>query len=176
MATTDVRTDACRVDAVRVRIDNPSGLDITLFANESVPVDRASLAEVGTLSGIADTLGELNRVRFFGDVEAEIRRCVLTPDFHKGAGIPVGTVIDAHGFVIPRCAGTDIGCGMRLIVTDMTREEFERLGMRLDGILRHAFFEGGRDMPMDPRAGRQCCVKGLPGSKFRHPPAASGVV
>jgi hypothetical protein len=83
---TDVRVDASRVDAVRVRIDTPSGLDIQLFANESVPVDRASLAEVGTLSGIADTLEELNRVRFFGDVEAEIRRCVLTPNFHKGAG------------------------------------------------------------------------------------------
>src|SRR6516162_2190978 len=87
MASTDVRVDACRVDAVRVRIDNPSGPDIELFANESVPVDGASLAEEGTLSGIADTIGELNRIRFFGDVEAEIRRCVLTPDFHKGDGI-----------------------------------------------------------------------------------------
>ena len=173
MALPDVRIDACRIDAVRVRIDNPSGLDIELFANESVPVDRASLAEVGTLSGIADTIGELNRIRFFGDVEAEIRRCVLTPDFHKGAGIPVGTVMDAHGFVIPRCAGTDIGCGMRLIVTDLAREEFERLGMRLDGILRHAFFEGGRDMPMDPPSRAAALREGAPGLKV--PPSAGGI-
>ena len=163
MAAADVRVDAYRVDAVRVRIDNPSGLDIELFANESVPVDRASLAEVGTLSGIADTIGELNRIRFFGDVEAEIRRCVLTPDFHKGAGIPVGTVMDAHGFVIPRCAGTDIGCGMRLIVTDMAREEFERLGMRLDGILRMRFSKADATRRWTPRAGRRCCEKGLRG-------------
>jgi tRNA-splicing ligase RtcB len=173
MAAADVRIDACRIDAVRVRIDNTSGLDIELFANESVPVDRASLAQVGTLSGIADTIGELNRIRFFGDVEAEIRRCVLTPDFHKGAGIPVGTVMDAHGFVIPRCAGTDIGCGTRLIVTDLAREEFERLGMRLDGILRHAFFEGGRDMPMDPPSRAAALREGAPGLKV--PPSAGGI-
>jgi RNA-splicing ligase RtcB len=172
MAMTD-RVDACRVDAVRVRIDTPSGLDIQLFANASVPVDRASLAEVGTLSAIAGTLETLNRVRFFGDVEADIRRCVLTPDFHKGAGIPVGTVIDARGFVIPRCAGTDIGCGMRLVVTDMTRDEFERLGTRLDGILRHAFFQGGRDIPMDP-AGRAAVLReGAPG--LRAPRSGGGI-
>src|ERR1700683_1346912 len=158
MSKIDVRVDVRGVDGVRVRIDTPSGLDILLFAKESVPVDRASLAEVGTLSGIADTLEGLNRARFFGDFRGDIRRCVLTPDFHKGAGIPVGTVIDAHGFVIPRCAGTDIGCGMRLVVTDMTREEFERAGARLDRILRHAFFEGGREIPMDP-AGRAAALR-----------------
>lgn len=173
MVNTDIRVDADRIDAVQVRIDTPSGLDIQLFAKESVPVDRASLAEVGTLSGIADTLEELNRIRFFGDIDAAIRRCVLTPDFHKGAGIPVGTVIDAHGFVIPRCAGTDIGCGMRLVVTDMTRDEFERLGSRLDGTLRHAFFEGGRDIPMDP-GGRAAVLRvGAPGLKA--PPDGGGL-
>jgi hypothetical protein len=61
---------ANRVDGVRVRLDTPSGLDIQLFAKEAVPVDRASLAEVGTLSEIADTIAALNHVRYFGDVEA----------------------------------------------------------------------------------------------------------
>src|SRR5215831_10411319 len=52
MSTTNTRVEAHRLDAARVRIDTPSGLDIALFANEQVPVDRASLAEIGTLSGI----------------------------------------------------------------------------------------------------------------------------
>jgi hypothetical protein len=43
------RVETHRVDGVRVRLDTPSGLDIQLFAKEAVPVDRASLAEVGTL-------------------------------------------------------------------------------------------------------------------------------
>jgi hypothetical protein len=59
MTKIDVRVDARRVDSVRVRIDTPSGLDIQLFAKASVPVDRASLTEVGALSGIADSLAEL---------------------------------------------------------------------------------------------------------------------
>jgi tRNA-splicing ligase RtcB len=167
------RVNASRVDDVRVRLDTPSGLDIQLFAKEAVPVDRASLAEVATLSEIADTIAGLNRVRYFGDFEGEIRRCVLTPDFHKGAGIPVGTVIDAHGFVIPRCAGTDIGCGMRLIATDMTRDEFKGLGARLDGILRHAFFEGGRDIPMDAAGRASMLRQGAPGVKA--PPGGGGI-
>lgn len=158
MPTPSNRVEATRIDAVRVRIDNPSGLDVQLFANERVPVDRASLAEVGTLCGMLDTIHDLNRARFFGDFEADIRRCVLTPDFHKGAGIPVGTVIDARGFVAPRTAGTDIGCGMRLLATDLSREEFERMGGRLDTLLRHAFFEGGRDIPLD-EAGRAAMLR-----------------
>src|SRR5438045_9566429 len=128
MSNTTPRVDAQRVDAVRVRIDTPSGLDITLFANEHVPVDRASLAEVGTLSGIADTIEELNRERFFGDLGAQIRRCVLTPDFHKGAGIPVGTVLDASGRVVPRRPGTDDRCGIRHLAPDVTRDDGERAG------------------------------------------------
>ena len=79
MAAADVRVDACLVDAVRVRIENPSGLDIELFANESVPVDRASLAEVGTFSLIADTIGELNRIRFFGEDIDQAPRALHLP-------------------------------------------------------------------------------------------------
>ncbi|MBK7997119.1 MAG: RtcB family protein [Blastocatellia bacterium] len=48
---------------------------------------------------------------------------ILTPDFHKGSGIPVGTVVDAQGFVIPQAIGNDICCGMRLSVTDLTQDE-----------------------------------------------------
>jgi len=62
---------------------------------------------------------------------------------------------------------------MRLIVTDMKREEFERLGMRLDGILRHAFFEGGRDMPMDPTSRAAVLREGAPGLKVS--PSAGGI-
>lgn len=158
MKPDETRVSAVRLDATRLRIDTPSGLDIALFANADVPIDRPSLDEIGTLSAIAETLDALNQQRFFGDLAAEIRRCVLTPDFGKGAGIPVGTVIDARGFVLPRCTGTDIGCGMRLVTTDLTRDDFERLSPRLDSILRHAFFEGGRGIAMDP-AGRAAILR-----------------
>lgn len=130
-----------RIDANRISVVTPSGLDITLFANEQVPIDRGSIAEIATISGIASTVQYLNGLRYFGDVDAVLRRAVLTPDFHKGPGIPIGTVLDVDGFVLPRCAGSDIGCGMRLIMTDIHRDEFDRM-VGLDAILRYRFFEG----------------------------------
>jgi tRNA-splicing ligase RtcB len=139
-----------RLDQNRIRI--LSDLEIVLFANEQVPVDRASLQETLTISEIKATIAALNRLRFFGDYDAAINRAVLTPDFHKGSGIPIGTVLDADGLVLPQCVGTDVSCGMRLITTDMTREDFARC-VNLENILRHAFFEGGRDIPFS-EAGR----------------------
>src|SRR6185437_13562880 len=103
------------------RLQTDSGLDIILFANEQVPVDRASLQEVQTISEIKTLIESLNQISFFGDYPAKLDRAVLTPDFHKGAGIPIGTVLDADGFVLPKTAGTDIGCGMRLLATTILR-------------------------------------------------------
>lgn len=153
-----------RLDKNRVRIITESDLDIILFANEQVPVDRASLAEAATISEIKTTIETLRKVSFFGDYDAEIHRVVLTPDFHKGAGIPVGTVIDADGFVMPKTAGSDIGCGMRLITTDLSREDFGNCA-NLDKILRHAFFQGGHDIPMSEEGREGMLREGVIGLK-----------
>lgn len=144
-----------RLDLNRIKID--SDLDVVLFANEDVPIDRASIQEIATILEIDATINSLNRLDFFGDYPAKLHRSVLTPDFHKGPGIPVGTVLDADGFVLPRTAGTDIGCGMRLITTTMTHDDFNRCE-NLDNILRHSFFEGGRDIPFD-EAGRTSMLR-----------------
>ena len=148
----------CRLDAHRVQIINPNGVDVTLFANADVPVDRRSVAEIVSFTGIARTLDELGRVGFFGPRGARVARMVLTPDFHRGAGIPVGTVVDAQGFVLPRAIGRDIGCGMRLLATDVTLEEFRALGGALDRRLRAVFFEGDRGIPLS-RAQREAIFR-----------------
>ena len=140
-----------RLDANRVRVNTPNGLDITLFANERVFLDPASVDEIRAFSTLAGTLTALNTAGFFGDAPAHLERIVLTPDFHRGAGIPVGAVLDARGFVLPKAVGSDIGCGMRLLTTDITGAEFARLGDDLDRRLRYIFFEGGRNIPMSPR-------------------------
>jgi tRNA-splicing ligase RtcB len=152
-----------RLDAERIRIRAPQHIDITLFANDRVFLDPASVDEIIAFSGLADTLATLNGSGFFGDAPARIGRIVLTPDFHRGAGIPVGTVLDARGFVLPKAVGTDIGCGMRLLATDITEAEFTGLGDDLDRRLRHIFFEGGRDIPMSPAQRTAMLREGLPG-------------
>jgi tRNA-splicing ligase RtcB len=138
-----------RLDANRLRVHTRGGLDIVLYANESVFLDAASVDEIVSFATITDTLAALNRHGAFADVEARLERVVLTPDFHRGAGIPVGTVLDARGFVLPKAVGTDIGCGMRLLATDIAAEEIARLdGDALDARLRYVFFEGGRNIPL----------------------------
>lgn len=137
-----------RLDTNRVRLQTDSGLDIILFANEQVPVDRASLQEVQTISEIKMTIESLNQINFFGDYPAKLHRAVLTPDFHKGAGIPIGTVLDADGFVLPRTAGTDIGC------VDADTEYLSS-----DGWHRIVDYDGGLVMQYDPTTGHGNLVK-----------------
>lgn len=137
-----------RLDANRVRVCASNDVDITLFANQRVFLDPASVDEIRIFATLSDTLAALNTSGFFADAPARLDRIVLTPDFHRGAGIPVGTVLDARNFVLPKAVGTDIGCGMRLMTIDVTDAEFARLGDNLDRRLRHIFFEGGRNIPM----------------------------
>ena len=153
-----------RIDANTIALsDEESDFDITLFANKDVEIDRNSIAETRNLFGIRKTLRSLNSVDFFGDVKGDLKRCLLTPDFHKGAGIPVGTVMETIGCVIPRSAGTDVGCGMRLVIASMTRDEFASLSDAIDHKLRHAFFEGGADIPMSQESREAMLRDGMPG-------------
>ena len=101
-----------RLDAHRLRVRAQDDLDIVLYANEQVFLDAASVDEIRSFATITATLAALNAHGYFADVKARLDRIVLTPDFHRGAGIPVGTVLDARGFVLPKAVGTDIGCGM----------------------------------------------------------------
>lgn len=43
----------------------------------------------------------------------------LMPDTHAGMGMPIGGVIAADGVIIPHAVGSDIGCGMIFIQTDI---------------------------------------------------------
>ncbi len=141
-----------RVDATRLRIDNLQGVPITLFANDDIPVDAGAVEELLEFVSLQETLDSLSGIASFWNGEpGRLASVVVTPDFHRGSGIPIGTVTDARGFVIPRVVGNDVCCGMRLIVTDLTRSEVEPLLDRLAGPLRASFFEGRRNIPMSPR-------------------------
>lgn len=150
-----------RLDPYRVRIE-ASTRSIQLFASPEVYVDRKSVDEILAFAALDKTLDDLRRIGFI-DADAGIERIILTPDFHKGAGIPIGTVFRSQGFAIPRSIGSDGGCGMRFLMTDVSRDEFDSLGNKLDHILRYIFFEGGRNIPLS-RQQREAIFKvGIPG-------------
>jgi tRNA-splicing ligase RtcB len=140
-----------RTDATRLDVPNPHGVPVTLFANDEIPVEPDAIEQLLGFVAVEGTVRALHRARFFGDAEARLRRVVVTPDFHRGSGIPVGTVAEAEGFVVPQAVGNDVCCGMRLLVTDLGRDEMNRLLPSLEGNLREVFFRGRRDIPMSPR-------------------------
>jgi tRNA-splicing ligase RtcB len=146
-----------RVDAVRVQIKNPQQVPVTLFARQDVPVEADGVEELLNFVSLQDTLSAIEEKQragaiapFFGENGARLEEVVVTPDFHKGAGIPVGTVAKARGFVVPAAVGSDVCCGMRLLVTDASREEIAPKMVPLLARLRAIFFQGARDIPMSP--------------------------
>ena len=158
MSVTNLQSLVQRVDETTSNLPNPHGVPITLFANRDVPIELEAVEQaLGFVSvqGTIDDIWERQRAGtvepFWGDQPGRLQRVVLTPDFHRGGGIPVGTVGEARGFVVPQAVGNDVCCGMRLLVTDITRDE---LAPHLDTIhrpLREVFFQGKREIPMSPR-------------------------
>lgn len=130
-----------RVSETCLTLTHESDFPVRLFATPEVPLERRAVAELAGVLDIARLAQQL-------DPAAQLRRVALTPDFHKGAGIPVGTVLQTEGFVVPQAIGNDIGCGMRLHRTGLTRQDLEPHWNALEAKLRHLFFEGGRDLAL----------------------------
>jgi tRNA-splicing ligase RtcB len=151
-----------------VRVLHPS-IDIRLFANESVSVEADAFEQLFEFTDVARAIEDVRAlevhgdVPFFGDAEVAIERIVLTPDFHRGYGIPVGTVIRAKNIVIPKAIGNDVCCGMRLLTTDLPAEALEPHWVEIQKRLRAIFFQGERDIPMSPRQREATLRYGLPG-------------
>jgi tRNA-splicing ligase RtcB (3'-phosphate/5'-hydroxy nucleic acid ligase) len=161
---------ARRIDATRIRIDNANGVPVTLFAKQELNIEPEAIEQLlgfvsleGTLRAIETAEAAGRCAPFWGDAPGRLRAVVLTPDFHRGGGIPIGTVADAEHFVVPQAVGNDVCCGMRLLGTDVRRDELTPLLPRLQERLRALYFEGQRDIPMSPRQREALLRDGLPG-------------
>ncbi len=125
-------------------LPNPN-VPISVIASPAVPVERAAVVELDSFAEIADTVVALRADHpELLDGDAAVEQIVCTPDFHKGAGIPIGTVAVTRGFAIPQAVGNDVGCGMRLVATDLRADEVRANLDQFDHAARHVFFEGGR--------------------------------
>ncbi len=156
-----------RRDETTLSIANAHGVPVTLFANRDVPVELEAVEQALDFVSLQGTVNEIwSRERdggdvFWGDAAGKLNRVVLTPDFHRGAGIPVGTVAEVDGFVVPQAVGNDVCCGMRLLVTDVTRDELAGHLDALEAPLRGVFFRGQRDIPMSSRQREALLKEGL---------------
>ena len=128
-----------REDDNWIRIDNNFNVDAVILANDQVLIDRSTYTEIEDFLALSNSLKEL-------DKSIELSKVVFSPDLHKGSGIPVGTTAKFSGCVIPKAIGTDIGCGMQLMVIDVSPLVIRN--KELDQHLRYRFFEGGRNIEM----------------------------
>jgi tRNA-splicing ligase RtcB len=155
--------DAC------YRVDNPQGLDVKLFANSEVFIEKDGFQQLFRFLDVARAVAEVReaeragKLTYFGDADARVDKVVLTPDFHKGSFVPVGTVVRSHHFAIPQAIGNDICCGMRLLVTDLPVEALDPHWPEIQKRLRAIFFAGERNIPMSPRQREAVLRDGLPG-------------
>jgi len=161
-----------RLDQVRLRLMHPHQVPVTLFARPEVPLEMKAVTELLQVLQVVDTLTRLRQqAPDFLDAQACLERVAVTPDFHKGSGIPIGTVLATRGFIVPQAIGNDINCGMRLHTTHLTQAQVvERLD-ELEHKLRYLFFEGGRNIPMTRNQRQALCQEGLLGLLGAVPPA-----
>jgi tRNA-splicing ligase RtcB len=148
-----------RVDSTRLKVVNNFGVDATLFAGDGVPVESAAVSELLAMLQLKETVervAEKSPSSFRED--PVIERVAVTPDFHKAAGIPVGTVLATRGFVVPQAIGNDINCGMRVHVTSLPADAVAGKLDDLESACRRIYFEGGRNIPMS-RSQREAMLK-----------------
>ncbi len=111
---------------------------------------------------ITDLANALPTPEALAEKNARLCAVATTPDFHPGKPVPVGVIADVEGAVLPHMIGSDIGCGMRMLVLhDVSPDELST--PQLDWHLRHLFFQGGRDIALTGWDRHAILREGLPG-------------
>ena len=88
-----------------------------------------------------------------------VRQAVGFPDLHPGKGSPVGAAFVTEGVIYPHLIGGDIGCGMALFKTDLSR----RSAARVDG---WAKLEFNLEHPWDESVGDFLAARDLESTEF----------
>lgn len=135
-----------------------------IYANEQVPIDSESVNELVEMLEVQNTADKMYAAcpEMFTE-KPEVLNVSLSPDFHKGSGIPIGTSLLTKGMAIPQCVGNDINCGVKLLAINLTRKDVSGKLDQLEPILRRIYFEGGRSIPLSQKQRRHIITKGVVG-------------
>ncbi len=143
------------VDTLDRRHVTVSGHVVTQFVAASEPPREYQKA----LRDLAEALPAPDELARHG---ARLDTIITTPDFHPGKPVPVGVVADLEGAVMPHFIGSDIGCGMRMLVLDGSVAD-ALAAPDLERHLRHLFFQGGRDIALTGAQRAAVLREGVPG-------------
>lgn len=123
----------------RIRLVGQAGFpQAEVLLPADLPVEAKALKQLAQLAALRHPDG------------SGVERAYATPDFHPGdSGVAIGSVIRTRDLLVPAAVGTDINCGMRLHVFDVSLDAF--LSRRDDFVerMKGDFFFGKRDLPFD---------------------------
>ena len=116
---------------------NPDGVTAEVLLPDGFPLSRKAAEQLA---------------RFAAASHPEGGRTIAaraTPDFHAGSHVPVGAVVaTSPDMLVPEAIGTDINCGMRLHVVELSLDRFMARKAELIADLRGDLLLGTRDLPM----------------------------
>jgi tRNA-splicing ligase RtcB (3'-phosphate/5'-hydroxy nucleic acid ligase) len=93
--------------------ENASFITAEVLLPEGFPVEAKALKQLANLANVRHPQGGC------------VCRTCATPDFHPGdSGVAIGSIVETAGMVIPAAVGSDINCGMRLHVADLSIAQF----------------------------------------------------
>lgn len=99
--------------------DSPNAPTAEVLLPEQFPIEAKALIQLAHLANVHHPEGGC------------VHQCCATPDFHPGdGGVAIGSVIETEQMVIPAAVGSDINCGMRLHLADLSVERFLALCKR----------------------------------------------
>ena len=149
-----------------VRLSNNTNAPVAqVLLPESFPVEAKALKQLANLANVRHPAG------------GSVCKCHATPDFHPGdSGIAIGSVVQTENIVIPAATGSDINCGMRLHVADLTIDQFLAKRNQFVELMKGDYFFGTRDVTMTGKAMRALFEYGVPGWLDAMLDAATGSV
>lgn len=131
---------------------NPNAPWAEVLLPEGFPVEAKALKQLAHLAATRHPSG------------GRVCLACATPDFHPGdAGVAIGSVVETKGMIIPAAVGSDINCGMRLHVADLSLDRFLEKRDRFVELMKGDYFFGTRDATMTAKAARAMFQYGIPG-------------
>ncbi|MBV6623490.1 MAG: RtcB family protein [Rivularia sp. (in: Bacteria)] len=136
-----------------VRLTNNSSAPVAeVLLPKNFPVEAKALKQLANLANVRHPAG------------GYVCKCHATPDFHPGdAGIAIGSVVQTQNMVIPAATGSDINCGMRLHIADLTVDAFLAKRDLFVELIKGDYFFGTRDVTMPGLAMQALFEYGVPG-------------
>jgi len=123
-------------------------VDATFYASESILEDLK-----------AEEYASLRQLQNVATLPGIVEPALAMPDIHWGYGFPIGGVAafdpEKGGMVSPGSVGFDINCGVRLLVSELTREDLDPNKERLADALYRSIPAGVGSSRKDAAFGRK---------------------